>query len=216
MRNRREESAQPNLPLVPLGSAGEVPGYGYCRQNYLHNYFYDRNTTCTLLCYAKLGPGLSKIVSISLTSFSLGEWQDLYPCLRMKLSQQSEVLRKSSPKKINAQYNEICPNSNLSSTHFSSLLSIGWGYTSVNAINSQITQSCIYISLPVPFPYTYRRRSRCLKKTVMDYVLFFFTSTQVPWLCSFHICIQLSNKTPSKSPKTTILIRLNYCWPNPI
>lgn len=126
-RNRREESAQPNLPLVPLGSTGEVPGYGafHCRQNYLHSYFYDRNTTCILFCYAKLGAGLSKIVTISLTLFSLGEWQDLYPCLRMKLSQQSEVLRKSSPKKINAQYNEICPNSNLSGTHFSSLLSIG-------------------------------------------------------------------------------------------
>lgn len=172
-----------------------------CTQNYLHYCFYERKTT-SLFCYAKyiLGLELSKLVIISLTLFSLGEWQDLYPCLRMELSQQSEFLKKSSPEKINAQYYEICPHSSLPCTHVYSLLSIGRGYKSMNAINSQTTQSCIYISLPVPFPCTYKRSSRCSKKRVLDQGWFSFTSTQVPWLCSFQICIQLSNKSPSKSP----------------
>lgn len=119
---RPQDSTQANLHLMPFGNIGEVPGYDpfYCMQNYLHNCFYERKTTSILFSYAKyvLGLELSKIVIISLTLFSLGEWQDLYPCLRIELSQKSEFLRKSSPKKMNAQCYEICAHSNLSSTHF--------------------------------------------------------------------------------------------------
>lgn len=203
-----------------FGNTGEVPGYGAfcCMQNYLHNCFCERKTTFILFCHVKyvLGVGLREIVIMSLTLFLLGEWQDLYPWLRIELSSnlsfwESPLLKKWTHTIMTIVHIASYPVH--TSIHFSP-------QGEVINLSMQITHRLDNHAFIFPYLSFFlalcKMRSRCLKKTVTDYILFSFTSTQVPWLCSFQICMQLSNKSPSKSTKTRVLIRLNYCWPNPI